>query len=152
MTKSLPVRAVVDTNVLFSGIISELGAPFEIVDLWIAARIRLVVTEEIVAEYRKVLDRPAFATRYAFTQARVEAIFSQLRDEELIRPDPTLDIAVHCRDPKDLKFLTAAVSAAAPYLVSGDDDILACAGDPGLGSVQIVRPREFLRLLDEDPR
>lgn len=136
MTSSVPVRAVIDTNVIFSGIISTRGAPGEIVDRWITGRICLVVTEDILAEYRRIFGRPGFTDRYSISKSRIEAIFSQLRDEEILRLDPSLDIGVDCRDPKDKKFLTAAVAGAVPYLVSGDDDILVCAGDPGLGSVK----------------
>ena len=148
MTRRVPVRAVVDTNVIFSGIISARGAPSEIVDLWSAGQICLVMTEEILAEYRQVFGRPSFAVRYAFTQPRVDAILSQLRDEKILPFDPSVEIALDCRDPKDKKFLTAAVAGAVPFLVSGDDDLLVCDGNPGLGSVQIVRPREFLRRID----
>lgn len=148
MRKSSLVRVVVDTNVLFSGLISESGAPFEILELWRAAQLRLVATEAILAEYQRVLARPAFTTRFGFDEAAVEALISQLRDEESVAVDASFEVSIKCRDPKDQKFLTAAVAAAVPYLISGDDDILACAGDPGLGEVRIVRPREFLDHLD----
>lgn len=148
MTKSLPIRVVVDTNVLFSGLISESGAPFEILELWRATRLRLVASEEILAEYQRVLARPAFIKRFAFSQATIQAVIDRLRDEERVIVDPSFDISVKCRDPKDQMYLTAAVAASVPFLVSGDEDILACADDPGLEQVRIVRPREFLEHLD----
>lgn len=144
MRKSSLVRAVVDTNVLFSGLISESGAPFEILDLWRAGRLRLVASEEIFAEYQRVLARPAFKTRYAFSESVIAVVLDQLRDEDRVIVDSSFEIAVQCRDPKDQMYLTAAMAGAVPFLISGDDDILACAGDPGLEGVQIVRPREFL--------
>jgi predicted nucleic acid-binding protein len=79
----------------------------------------------------------------------MDAFFNRLRNEEIVRVDKSLERSLNCRDPKDVKFLTAAVAGDVPYLVSGDDDILACAGDPGLGSVHVVRPREFLQRVIE---
>lgn len=148
MRKSSPVRAVVDINVLFSGLISKSDAPFEILEMWRATRLRLLVSEEIFAGYQRVLARPAFVTRFAFSEADVQAIVSQFRQEERVVVDASFQIPVTCRDPKDQISLTAAVAAAVPYLISGHDDLLACAGDPGLEGVRIVRPGEFLERLD----
>lgn len=149
MTSRLPVRTVVDTNVLFSGLISTRGAPFEILELWHAAQIRLVVSEVVVAEYRRIFARPDFAARFASTPGNMGAFFDRLSNAEIVHVDTSLERSLNCRDSKDIKFLAVAVAGAVPFLISGDDDILACAGDPALGSVQIVRPREFLQRFDE---
>ena len=151
MRRSSLVRAIVDTNVLFSGLISTRGAPFEIIELWRAGRLQLVASEEIAAEYQRVLARPAFTTRFAFSEAAIEAVLGQLREAERVIVESAFDIPTQCRDPKDQMYLVAAVAGGVQFLVSGDDDILACAGDPGLESVQIVRPREFLQWVTERP-
>lgn len=128
MRKRSPVRTVIDTNVLFSGLISERGAPFAILELWRAGVLRLVVSEAIETEYQRVLARPAFTTRFAFTEADIAVVLGQVRDAERVIIDPAFDISIDCRDPKDQMYLTAAMAATVPFLISGDDDILACAG------------------------
>jgi putative PIN family toxin of toxin-antitoxin system len=49
-----------------------------------------------------------------------------------------------CRDPKDDKFLSLAVSGGATYIVTGDKDLLAL--DPFQG-IRILTPSDFLALL-----
>ncbi|HEX5501645.1 MAG TPA: hypothetical protein VFW96_03425 [Thermomicrobiales bacterium] len=48
--------------------------------------------------------------------------------------------------------LAAALGGSADYRVTGDDDLLALAGDPRLGALRIVTVRAFLDLLADAPR
>jgi predicted nucleic acid-binding protein len=52
-------------------------------------------------------------------------------------PDPPPSAPV-CRDPFDMPFLHLAMSGKARVLVSGDRDLLALAGAPGLCAVLSV--------------
>lgn len=49
-----------------------------------------------------------------------------------------------CRDPKDDKFLEAAVSGQATHLITGDADLLVL--DPFQG-IRILPPQEFLDMI-----
>lgn len=60
------------------------------------------------------------------------------RDGHWINVD--VEIAA-CRDPKDDKFLSLAVSGHATHIITGDQDILAL--DPFQG-IRILTPRDFL--------
>jgi predicted nucleic acid-binding protein len=57
------VRAVVDTNILVSGLLGTSSPPSEVVMAIATDRIRPVVCAEIVAEYRDVLARPRLHIR-----------------------------------------------------------------------------------------
>lgn len=59
---------------------------------------------------------------------------------------PVLPVSV--RDPKDEHILAAALGGEADYLVTGDQDLLVLAGDPRLGSLQIVTVAAFMDILD----
>ena len=47
------MRVVLDTNVLVSGIFFK-GPPMRILEAWAARRFELIVTFEILSEYRRV--------------------------------------------------------------------------------------------------
>ena len=76
---------------------------------------------------------------------QVHAIIEGLRAAR-IEPLPLAVLPVHCRDPKDDMVLACALGAQAAYLVTGDADLLALDGDPALGRLRIVTPRQFLAL------
>ncbi|MDQ3623269.1 MAG: putative toxin-antitoxin system toxin component, PIN family [Verrucomicrobiota bacterium] len=50
-----------------------------------------------------------------------------------------------CRDPDDDLVLAAAVAGSCQYLVTGDNDLLVLGA---FRDVKIVKPREFLNLLE----
>ena len=49
------LKAVIDTNVFVSGIFFS-GPPFRILKAWQAGQFRIAVSEEILDEYRRVVD------------------------------------------------------------------------------------------------
>jgi predicted nucleic acid-binding protein len=57
---------------------------------------------------------------------------------ELVIPERMVQV---CRDPKDDKFLEAALAGKAEVIISGDEDLLVL--DPFEG-ILILRPSEFL--------
>ena len=79
------------------------------------------------------------------SRARIHTITHRITAEgmdqwggELVIPDQTVDA---CRDPKDNKFLEAALAGEADCIVSGDADLL----DMGsFEEIPILRPAEFL--------
>lgn len=149
MTKKPRILAALDTNVIFSGLTREHGTTFEILEKWRAGTFGLVISGAVVTEYRSVLSRPSFVSRYASATDAKNAFFNELLDNSFVSTPP-LQSPVVCRDPKDTKFLLAALGAPDSFLVTGDDDLLSLAGDPRLGALRIVRPRAFLNFLTND--
>lgn len=96
----------------------------------------LVVSREVVAEYRAVPCRPKFAR--ALSAERREAI-PELIEVTARRVQPMEEIA-DCRDPKDNMYLALAAASGAGLLVSSDSDVLVL--DPWRG-VRIATPRAF---------
>jgi len=142
------IRAVLDTNVIVSGIILLRGLPYAILEAWRHGRFRLVTTVEQRAEIARVVHRPKFAARYAPDEAEIDGLLFRLaRDSEVISIS-VIDSPITVRDPDDEHVLAAAMASNADFLVSGDKDLLVLAGDPRLGTLQIVPPRAFIDALD----
>jgi putative PIN family toxin of toxin-antitoxin system len=134
-----PVRVVIDTNVLLSGLLFG-GAPKRIRDLWVLGRLVPLLSRETFAEFRRVLAYPKFR----LTPAEITMIV----EEELIPyaevVEATVDASGVYRDPYDDKFLSLAASGRADYLITGDQDLLVLRS---FNKVGIVTVSEFSGLL-----
>ena len=139
------LTAVLDTNVLVSGTLrSQETPPAQILRAWLAERrFRLAVSPALMAEYRQVLTRPVLRRLSPWTDDEVERLLTQIESLADVRV-PGLQVIRVCRDPKDDKFLVAAVEAAADFLVTGDQDLLALKQYEG---ARIVSPAAFLEQL-----
>lgn len=137
------MRAVIDTNVLVSGLIRPRGAPGAVLRALRDRRFVAVVSPAILEEIIDVLSRPWLRDKYAIDDQGVEAFLRLLVSRaELVEPHSEFR---RCRDPDDDKFLETAVDGRADRLVSGDADLLALGSIEG---VAIVNPAGFLRELD----
>jgi putative PIN family toxin of toxin-antitoxin system len=133
------VRAVLDTNVVISGIFFG-GTPGRILAAWRAGRFRLVTSPLILDEYRRVARELGARS----PGLDIGPILDMLTIHAEVHADVPLD-APHCRDPHDDKFLSCAEVAGA-VLVSGDKDLLAVHGRLG---VRVLSPAAFAALLRE---
>jgi putative PIN family toxin of toxin-antitoxin system len=133
------MRVVQDTNVLVSAILFK-GALSKLVDLWKNGKISPVISKETFDELKAVLSYPKFS----LSKDEIKAII----EDEILPFFEVIDIKekIHgvCRDPNDDMFLAVAVNAQAPYVVTGDKDLLALGK---YKSIEIVSPQEYLALL-----
>ncbi|HSH81133.1 MAG TPA: putative toxin-antitoxin system toxin component, PIN family [Herpetosiphonaceae bacterium] len=149
MPSVMPVSAVVDTNIVVSAFLSRRGAPHALLQALYAGAFRLVLSPQLREEYERVLARPGLARRFALAPAELAAFFRFLdRRAQPVTPREPSPVAV--RDVQDAHVLAAALEGGAGYLITGDDDLLVLAGDPRLGTLQIVTIRTFLDALEED--
>jgi uncharacterized protein len=141
-------RSTIDTNLFVSGMISR-GSPKQLLDAWDRGSFLLVLSQTMVEEISDVLRRPYIRTRYQLTDKRIIQLETGItRFADVLADVSPLPADLMVRDPKDEHVLQAALSAKAHYLVTGDDDLLALDGHPALGSLQIIKVNEFLRLLE----
>jgi uncharacterized protein len=134
-----PIRVVIDTNVLLSGLLFG-GAPGRIRDLWVTGRLVPLLSRETFAEFIRVLAYPKFRLTPAEITIIVEG--ELLPFAEVM--DATVDASGMCRDPHDDKFLSLAASGQADYLITGDQDLLVLRS---FKKVSIVTVSEFTVLL-----
>ncbi len=156
----MSIRAVLDTNVLVSGLISDHSPPRQLVDAWLDGRFVLVTSLYQVEELSHVLTYPRIARRLRLADEEVDLILAALLAKgEVVAGEVQLPGVT--RDAKDDAIVACAVEGGAGYLVSG----LSCGvplpgrcgpaqGDRDLldlgeyGRVRMVTPGEFVSVLD----
>jgi putative PIN family toxin of toxin-antitoxin system len=134
------VRAVLDANVLVAALLSGSGAPAQIISRWLGGEFELVASEALLAELERALGYPKIRKRIAEDEAG--AFVSLLRQAARLAADPEVP-ARRSADPGD-DYLLALAEAERAVLVSGDQHLLALAGE-----LPIVTPRAFLDALAE---
>ncbi len=131
------MRCVVDTNVIVSASVLALSVPRQAVEKVLRHGV-LLFSDFTMDELKNVLFRSKF-DRYVSREDR--ALFlAQLS----VRAEPVSSIQVvrECRDPKDDKFLEAALNGRADFIITGDPDLLVLHPWRGIG---IQSPANFLR-------
>ena len=109
------IRAVVDTNVFVSALISPTGNEALILLAVRQGLVKASFSEEILQEYAEVLARP----RFAFPLDEIEALIALLRTrgEEIHDPER---LGSGLPDPEDDKFLACAKAARVDFIVTGN--------------------------------
>ena len=130
------IRAVLDTNVLVSALLFS-GLPARLVPAWQASRFHPVLSSPILDEYLRTLAYPKFRLTPADIRVLAEETILPFFETVRVKVPPFTML----RDPDDAKFVECALAASAPWIVSGDSDLL----DLGrVESVRIITVREFL--------
>jgi putative PIN family toxin of toxin-antitoxin system len=131
---------VVDTNVWISAALSKTGSPAQVVRD-VLTRGLPVFTHSTFDELQTRLWKPKF-DRYISMDLR-KRILHDIKAAAMWIDVPTDITAVaHSRDQDDDKFVHAALAANAPWLVTGDQDLLSLKPLPGL---QILTPTNALK-------
>jgi putative PIN family toxin of toxin-antitoxin system len=129
------VKVILDTNVFVSGIFFS-GPPYRILEAWRDDKIQLVVSPEILEEYRRVgeilaEDHPAISL-----SPWIELV---VQKASIFSVPPLAEIV--CDDPDDNKFLACALASKSRAIVSGDKHLLKVSGYEG---IEVLKPRDFL--------
>lgn len=133
-------RAVLDTNILISSALG--GALVLVLEKWDAGVFSVVVTTDILSEYFEVLNRPKFGLKQE-TIDKITAYIYQF--SEFVIPEEKIRFIED--DPKDDKFLEAAIAGNVDFIVSGDKHLLDLKE---FRSVPILSGREFLDWLQRN--
>jgi putative PIN family toxin of toxin-antitoxin system len=110
----IPLRLVLDTNVLVSAALKPQGLERSTFVLAITKPARLYLSRPILDEYHKVLARPELKIRKGLRQQLLQLIRNR---SYTVKPSFHLVVA---RDPDDNKFLECADVARADYLITGN--------------------------------
>lgn len=110
----LPLRVVIDTNIVVSAALRPYGLQRTVFLLALTKPARMYVSQEILAEYRNVLARPALK----ITKGRQQHLLQLVRNRaHVVHPRYKLEVT---NDPGDNKFLECADAARADYLITGN--------------------------------
>ena len=135
------LRAVVDVNVLVSGVIGRAGPPREILSHWRSGEFEILVSRELLRELEGVLARRRVAART--DPDSVQALFDGLEANAIfVEPAVTHDRDVP-RDPDNDYLVTLATAGGAHVIVTGDRHLL---DRDGLRPAALT-PTAFLELL-----
>jgi hypothetical protein len=138
------IRAVLDTNILVSGIISEHGTPRQIIQAWYRQQFTLLTSALLIAEVVRVLHYPRIQETYRLSEEDILLVRDALlNDAEILEG---LYQVARSRDPDDNLFLACALEGHADYLVSGDLHLLEIKHYHG---VQIITSHQFLDILTQ---
>jgi uncharacterized protein len=132
-------RAVLDTNVLVSGVIAS-GYSAEILDAARRETIQLVTSSHLLEEFSEVISRRHIARKYPKAAENAEVLLDFLRafailvagipGEEAISPDRDDDFVLAC-----------AIDGKVDCIVSGDPHLLDLESHRG---IPIWTPKEFV--------
>jgi len=109
------MRVVLDSNVLFSALISPHGAPDTIYRAWRAARFEVVTSRAQLDEIRRASRYPRLQA--VLQPARVGVMINNLQRAVIL---DHLTITLETDDPDDAFLLAMATASEADYLVTGD--------------------------------
>jgi putative PIN family toxin of toxin-antitoxin system len=108
------IRVVLDTNVVVSAHLNSDGYERHVLDLALAGKLQLAVSEIILAEYDGVLRR----AKFGLTVGQVGRSMRLLRAAaRIVTPRRELNIT---RDAADNRFLECAEAGKVLYLVTGN--------------------------------
>jgi len=133
----IPLRLVLDTNVVVSAALKPEGLQRTVLLLAITKPARWYVSDEIVSEYRAVLARPELKIRRGLRQQFLRLVRKHCR---VVIASPLPQVTT---DPADNIFVECADAARADYLVTGNERHF----PKFWKSTKIISSREFLNLI-----
>jgi putative PIN family toxin of toxin-antitoxin system len=133
-----PPRLVVDTNIIVSGLITSGTPPAKILDAIHNKKITLLISDEIIGEYLRVLEYPHIRKYKKITDETISHLTAFFINEtervEILSPINASP------DPDDDKFLSLATEGQADFIVTGDKaDLLSLKEISG---IKIITARE----------
>ena len=131
-------RAVLDTNIVISSALG--GALVLVLEKWDQEKFTVIITSDILSEYFEVLNRPKFKLK----QETIDKITRYIYQfSEFVVPEEQIHFVE--ADPKDDKFLEAAIAGKADFIVSGDKHLLDLKE---FRSIPIISGSEFIQFLE----
>ncbi|MBB6145103.1 putative PIN family toxin of toxin-antitoxin system [Silvibacterium bohemicum] len=132
----LPLRLVIDTNVLVSAALKPESLQRTTLILATTKPARLYVSQTILDEYADVLSRPELRIRKGLRQQLLQLIKN---NGYIVAPSRRIDI---CGDPDDNVFLECADKAGVDYLITGNQKHF----PKYWKKTKIITSREFIAL------
>jgi putative PIN family toxin of toxin-antitoxin system len=133
----LPLRVVIDTNVVISGALKPNGLERTALIFALTPPAGLFISKEVMAEYGEVMSRPELRLPADERKKLFELIGAR---SHLVAPARKLVVS---RDPDDDIFLECAEAARADYLITGNKKHF-----PAFWlATKIVNARELLEII-----
>jgi len=105
------IRAVLDTNILISGILTPQGSPGKLIKKWENNQFILIISEPIIKELVRVTHYPKITKAKPNIGQQIEQLIDLIFKYAVVTPGK-LDINLVPDDPTDNKFVSAAIEGA----------------------------------------
>jgi putative PIN family toxin of toxin-antitoxin system len=136
------LRAVLDPNVIISGVLSSKGSPARVLEAWREGRFEVVVSPQLLAELRRALAYPKLRMR--ITEVRARELVTWISQVGVSVDDPERHLSIRSSDSGD-DYLIALAAAHKAALVSGDNHILEL-----ISTIPVYPSADFLRLIEAE--
>jgi putative PIN family toxin of toxin-antitoxin system len=137
------LKAVLDTNLFISALLTAEGNPAKILNRWKAGSFDLVISLPILKEIKRVILYPKIRKRLNWTDVEInEFLLGLAQFGFMASGESKVDIIKE--DPTDNKYLACSQEGQADYIVTGDQHLLKEGRYKG---TKIVTPKEFLEIL-----
>ncbi len=138
--KEMPIKTVLDTNILVSGLANQSGATAKVIDRWLDGQFVILSSKPVFDEYSRVLlSHPKVSRNNATTLLNGLTKLAQV-----VQIEEKLTI---CKDPSDNVFLETAIDGDAKYLVTKN---IKHFPFKRYQQVEIVRVAKFLSRLEKE--
>jgi uncharacterized protein len=138
----LDLKVVMDTNVFVSGVFFS-GPPYQILKAWQSGEFELVVSQEILDEYRRVGEILSEERPHVDLNPILIFVIEHAKVYQPVELKEPI-----CEDPDDDKFFACALASGSKVIVSGDKHLLKVSG---YHDIEVLKPREFVdRYLAEE--
>ena len=137
--------AVIDTNVVVSGVLTRLAISptARILDGMLTGRFRYLLSIELLAEYRDVLLRPKIRRRHRLSEADVDVLLTELAANGIVLEPEQSGKQRRKRGDEHLWELLAVGTSA--ILVTGDRKLV----EEPVGGARVMSARAFADMLEE---
>jgi putative PIN family toxin of toxin-antitoxin system len=133
----LPLRLVLDTNIVISAALKPAGLQRTVLLLALTKPARLYLSPPVFAEYRAVLSRPELRIRKGLRRQLLQLLKNRAH---FVAPSGSLQVT---SDAADNIFLECADAARADYLITGNPRHF----PKFWKKTKIVTPREFVGIV-----
>ena len=135
------MKAVLDTNVIISAVLSPAGSPARVLRLWIEGAYELVCSPLLLAELERTFAYPKLRARIRYEEGA--ELIDLLHRGALMLEDPTGPPEISSPDPGD-DYLIALAAEAKAAIVTGDRHLLGLSEE-----IPVYSPFDFLGLLQQ---
>ncbi len=140
------LRAVLDTNTLISGMITEKGSPAAVLRAWQNNAFVMVSCQSLIEEFVGVAHRSHLQVKYKLTDDRIEEMAQLIRAKAFLTSE-LYKVDVIKDDPDDNVAVSCALEGSAQYIVSGDSHLISLKEYQG---IRMIVAGDFLGILRED--
>ena len=134
------MKVTVDTNILISGTLWS-GDSDRILTLAEENKIRLILSEEIIEEYKEALEYEEIKEKIKIKKLQIKRSIEKIKSiADIVTPQRKIDIIKD--DPDDNRILECADTGKVSCIITQDNHLLKIKEFEG---IKICTPREFLK-------